>query len=287
MAFLSPPRKRPLWRLDPPVFFGYTPPMLNALRFISANRALLATTVALSLRSRFIGNALGALWLLLYPLLFLSLYTVVFIHILGVRMPGLSTPDYVLVIFSGLVPFLAFSEAFGVGTGSVVSNRGLLRNTLFPIEMVVVRDVVVGHTTMGLGMLLVAAVAVYQHGLHATQLLVPVIYVLQVLMVTGLVWLTASINVFFRDLQQAVPIIVLMLMMVSPIGYTPEMVPEGMRYITDYNPLAWLMELYRSCLIKGVVPWDKLALLAAFSALLLTLGYRVIHRLKPVFVDYV
>lgn len=261
--------------------------MFRAIELVIQNRDLLCKTVGFALRGRFVNNALGAIWLLLYPLLFLSLYAAVFIHILGVRMPGLSSAEYVLVIFSGLVPFLAFSEAFGVGTASIVSNRALMRNTLFPIELVVVRDVVVGHATMGLGMLLVWGVAIYQGHLHPTHLMLPVIYLLQIIMVTGFVWLTSTINVFFRDLQQAIPIIVLMLMMVSPIGYTPDMVPEGMRFITDFNPLAWLMELYRSCLITGIIPWDRLALLSAFSAVMFAAGYRVISRLKPVFVDYV
>lgn len=125
------------------------------------------------MHSRFTGNILGGLWLVLYPLLFLLMYAAVFVYILKVRMPGLGTADYILVIFSGLVPFLAFSEAFGTGTMSIVANRGLLRNTLFPIELVVARDVIVGHASMGLGMLLVWGSALYAGGFYWTHLAVP------------------------------------------------------------------------------------------------------------------
>src|SRR5690606_34500533 len=133
----------------------------------------------------FIGNVFGAIWLLLYPILFLSMYSVVFVYVLGVRIPGLGTAGYVLIIFCGLVPFLAFSEAFGVGTPSIIANRSLLKNTLFPIELVVARDVIVGHVTMGLGMVLVWCAVVYNGHLYWTHLMVPIVYMFQILMTIG------------------------------------------------------------------------------------------------------
>lgn len=261
--------------------------MLGSIRLLTRNRVLVLATVSQALRARFIGNTLGAAWLLLYPLLFLSLYALVFIFILGVRVPGLGTADYVLTIFCGLVPFLAFAEAFGVGTGSVVANRGLLRNTLFPIELVVARDVIVGHATMGLGMLLVWAVATYQGYFHWTHLFVPLIYLVQIVMTLGFVWITSTLTVFFRDLQQATPVLVLFLMLISPIGYTASMVPARLKAILILNPIAWLTNLYRSCLLEGSLPISDFVILCAFSLLIFQLGYVFISRLKPVFADYV
>jgi len=261
--------------------------LFTALAQLSGQRQLLFATTLQALRSKFSGSVLGAAWFVLYPLIFLAIYSTVFIFILGVRVPGLGTTDYVLVIFCGLVPFLAFSEAFGVGTLSVVSNRGLLRNTLFPIELVVARDAIVGHASMGIGMVLVWVVVVSNGHLHWSHLAVPVVYFLQILMAIGVVWITSTLTVFFRDLQQAAPIVVLFLMMVSPIGYTDAMVPQDLRGLLLYNPLAWLMHIYRACLIEGVVPVSDLLTFTVFSLLMLTLGHILITRLKPLFHDYV
>ena len=261
--------------------------MFDPIKLLYKNHNLIKATVIQALRARVIGNAFGSAWLALYPLLFLGMYAVVFIFILGVRIPGLGTPDYVLAIFCGLVPFLAFSEAFSTGTVSIVANRSLLRNTLFPIELVVARDVIVGHVTMAMGFLMVWIGVLYQGHLHWTHLLVPVIFILQILMVLGIVWITSTLTVFFRDLQQATPILILFLMLISPIGYTESMVPEGMRSLLTFNPLAWLMKLYRSTLLDGVLPITDFIVFTGFSLLMLTLGYRVITRLKPIFSDYV
>jgi len=260
---------------------------LNAITTLYRHRALLIATTQQALRGRFVGNVLGTVWLVLYPLLFLGMYSIVYVYVLGVRIPGLGTSAYVLVIFCGLVPFLAFSEAFGIGTPSIVANRSLLRNTLFPIELVVARDVIVGHVTMGLGMVLVWIAALYHGHLYWTHLVVPLVYLLQIVMAIGIVWVTSTLTIFFRDLQQATPIIILFLMLVSPIAYTDAMVPERMRALLNFNPLAWLMHLYRACLLEGTVPLDNLAIFTAFSLGMFMLGYRLISRLKPLFADYV
>ncbi|QLC73629.1 ABC transporter permease [Pseudomonas sp. LPB0260] len=260
---------------------------MDALASLLKHRHILYATVVHGLRKRTSGNVLGALWMLLYPLLFLSMYGLVFVQILQVRIPGLDTIGYILVVFSGLVPFLAFSEAFGTGTISIVANRDLLMNTLFPIELVVAREVLIGHATMGMGMLLLWGAVLHFHGAQWTHLLVPLIYLLQIIMVIGLVWITATLTVFFRDLQQAIPILVLFLMMVSPIGYTADMVPEGLKALLLFNPLAWLMELYRACLVRGEAPLEQLGLFALFACVLFTVGGALILRLKPLFADHV
>lgn len=261
--------------------------MFEAFVSLIRHRDLLVATTRQALRGRFTGNVLGAAWLLIYPLLFLSMYALVFVFILGVRIPGLGTADYVLAIFCGLVPFLAFSEAFGVGTPSIVANRTLLRNTLFPIELVVARDVIVGHISMGLGMLLVWGAVLLNGQAYWSHAFVPFIYVLQIMMALGLVWISATLTVFFRDLQQATPILILFLMLVSPIAYTNAMVPKSMELMLILNPLAWLMHLYRACLLDGVLPLGELLSFAAFSIFVFLIGYRLISRLKPLFADYV
>lgn len=261
--------------------------MLTVFRNMKQYGPLLMATTRNALRNRFTGSVLGAVWLLLYPILFLTLYAVVFVYILGVRMPGLGTKDYILMIFSGLIPFLAFSEAFGLGSASILANRSLLRNTLFPIEMVVARDVLVGHVTMGAGLLLIWLIILVNGHLYWSHLAVPVIFFFQILMTLGLVWIVASLTIFFRDLLQAIPIIILLLMMVSPIAYTDTMVPQHLKFILQFNPLAWLMHLYRTCLLQGMVPFMTLSLFGVFCVLTFIIGYRFISRLKSMFSDHV
>lgn len=114
-------------------------------------RVLLATTMN-EIRARYAGTALGLVWAVLYPFLFLGLYAVVYILILRVRAGELAPIDYVLLIFSGLVPFLGFAEALGSGIPAVIANKNLVRNTLFPLELIPARNVLAATFTLTIGL---------------------------------------------------------------------------------------------------------------------------------------
>lgn len=261
--------------------------LLRPFGEIVRNRRVLVAAVQQGLRDRTVGSTLGAIWLVVYPLIFLAMYTTVFVGVLRVRVPGLGTADYILAIFCGLVPFLAFTEGFAAAATSIVSNGSLVRNTLFPIELIPFREVVVGHVSMGIGMVMVWLAVVAQVGLHWSQLTLPVIYLLQIMLTAGLGWIAATLNVFFRDVGKLVPILTLFLMLVSPIGYTADMVPPGLRPWLGINPLATLIDAYRQVLLSGTVPLAELGKIGGLAVAAMLLGYYLLIRLKSMFSDYV
>ncbi|MGE0625208.1 MAG: ABC transporter permease [Pseudomonadales bacterium] len=259
---------------------------MRCFRLFTEHWAILLSTTRQQLKTRFVGSVFGLAWLILYPLMFLGMYSLVFIKILGIRIPELSTIQYVLVIFCGLVPFLAFTQAFSLGSVSVVSNGNLVKNTLFPIELVVARDVLAAYIAMSAGVLIVWAVVSTERLYWSHLALVP-IYLLQFLMTLGFAWIASTLMVFFRDLQQLLPVLTLFLMLVSPIAYTMNMVPEGLRDYFLFNPLAWYMEIYRAVLMEGEFPVLDVLAIAAMSVGIFIIGYEVIHRMKSLFSDYV
>ncbi len=261
--------------------------MLAALKLIHKHRRVLKAISLNEVRTKYVGTTLGIAWCFIYPLLFLGLYAVVYAFILKVRVADMSTVDYVLLVFSGLIPFLGFSEALGTGVSSVVANRGLIKNTLFPIELIPVRSVLSSSTTMLVGLALLLPALWYRHGFFASQLLLPVILCLQLIFSCGLIWLLSALNVFFRDLGQLVAVFILFLMLVSPIGYTVDMIPPRLMSLMYPNPLYYLIMLYRECLVQGTVPMTLFIIFTVTAVVFFMVGYYIFSRLKMVFLDYV
>ena len=261
--------------------------MLANARLLYAYRRIIWATTVSDVRGRFSGTVFGLLWAVLYPALFLGLYAVVYTSIFQVRLKGYTDFQYVLMIFCGLIPFIGFSEALSNGVASVIGNKGLIKNTLFPIELIPVKAVLTGTVTMfcGLAMLLIS---LWLQGIaHSTQLLIPVLIVLQLIFSIGLIWLLSAVNVFVPDLSQIVGILILFLMLVSPIAYTREMIPAQLAPFMYPNPLFYLILLYRGAAFQGVI---DLPLLLAFTAISIStfwFGGFVFGRLKPLFADYV
>lgn len=251
------------------------------------HRVVLYAMVIQSLRERVAGSAFGFLFLAIYPLIFLAVYSTVFIYILQVRMPDMSAGMYSIVIFCGLVPFLAFAEAFSAGTASTVSNAGLVRNIIFPYELLPAKDVITSYLGMGTGFLMLLASAIWTTGLSLTQLLLPVIFLAQILFTIGLVWITSTINVFFRDLQKIMPIIILFLMMISPIAYTKSMLSPQLAYVLSFNPISSFIYAYRDILLYNLMPWRELGLITFMTAAIVFLGFGLMRRLRPLVFDFV
>src|SRR5579864_9499108 len=99
---------------------------MHAISLLWKHRRVLATTSWNDVRGRYRGTAIGLGWSVIYPIAFLGLYSIVYILIYRVRLPNYSSLEYVLMIFSGLIPFLGFSEALSTGVGSVVASRSLI-----------------------------------------------------------------------------------------------------------------------------------------------------------------
>jgi lipopolysaccharide transport system permease protein len=261
--------------------------MMAALRLLFRHRRILWATTLNEIRGRYAGTILGLAWTVIYPLIFLALYAVVYTMIFKIRIAELSTFEYVLVIFSGLIPFLGFAEAIGCGTTSVVSNKTLIKNTLFPIELIPVKAVLVSSLSMVVGLMLLQGILWIRGTLHLSQLIVPLIFILQVVFTVGLIWLVSALNVFILDLGQIVSVIILFLMLISPIAYTKEMIPKGLLPFMYPNPLFYLTMLYRESMVMGDIPIKFLLVFSTIAIITFFLGYYVFSHLKAVFADYV
>ena len=261
--------------------------MIGALRLLYRSRRILFATTLVEIRSRYVGTAFGLSWAVLYPFLFLGLYATVYALILQVRLHLYTPVQYVILIFSGLIPFIGFSEVLGISVSSVVSNKHLIRNTMFPIELVPVKSVIASSVSMTVGLIGLLLTLWARGEFHLTQILIVPLLLLQLVFSIGVGWMLSTLNVFFRDTAQAIGIFVLFLMIVSPIGYTRDMIPHQLLALAYANPLFYIIELYRQVLIFGVVSprfWLAFTVMAVGS---FWFGYEMFRRLKPVFAEYV
>ena len=139
----------------------------------------------------------------------LGAYAAVFLYVYNVKFALFSANEYVLVIFCGLIPFLAFSEALSTGVVCVTGNASLIKNTMFPIEMVPVKAVLLAQPMQIVGTLLLLIAAGVLGKLSPALVLAPVVWVLQMLLTMGLVWILSSLHVYLRDLQNVVAVMLL------------------------------------------------------------------------------
>jgi len=262
----------------------FTDPFLLLWR----HRRLLFQTTRNDIRARYAGSALGLAWTALFPLMFLGIYAVVCLVIAKMKPAGMSPADYMALVFCGLIPFIGFTEALVAGTSSVTGNANLIKNTLFPIELIPVKSVLTSQCTQIVGTAILLLTLTAMRSLTSWALLLPVVWLTQVFFTVGVIWILSSLNVYFRDLQNIIALVPLMLQVISPIAWSADMIPADMRKYMALNPLYYLITCYQDCLKFGHFPrGGAMGVMFILSGVFFLTGHWFFSRMKLVFADNV
>lgn len=242
----------------------------------------------LDVRQQYTGSVLGAFWVFLFPLLQLSIFAILYAVVFKVQPPGLTEWGYVVLVFSGLVPLLAFTAMITASTGSLTTNKSLLLNTVFPAELIPLRSALAAHVPSLAG-LFITLVLGFILGRTSWQalLLVPVFWLLLIMFAIGLGWILSLFSLVAKDIQHGIGLILMLTMILSPFAYTPDMVPSALKFIIYLNPLSYFVLSFQQLIAYGVWPDFVPAMGAAILGIgSLLLGYAVFLKAKFAFFDY-
>ena len=235
------------------------------------------------LSERYQGTVLGFAWLLVQPLFMLGLYTLVFSEVLQVRFNAqVSNTNFALCVFTGLLAFNAFSEVLTRSTHVISERRDLLLNTALPSWVLPIIPVAVSVALELLSCLVLLVVLWLTHTFNPLSLAFYLPFLLiRIIFSLAAAYSLAVLGVFLRDLRQLVPAILTVLLFVSPILYPLELIPESLRPLYQWNPLAQLVEAYRAALLQGQLDIARLLGLLTVSSGCLAAAIFIFHSLMP------
>ncbi len=251
--------------------------------------SLLAQLIRREIDARYRGSALGMVWPLLTPLLMLGVFTFVFAVVLQARWgPGqASTTEFALILFAGMTTFNLFAEVVSRAPGLITAQPNLVKKVVFPLEILPV--VALGSALFQAGIAFVILIAfqiAFGSGFHWPAVLVPVLMLPLGLFTLGIGWFLAAFGVYVRDVGQIIPPLVTALMFLSPIFYPSSALPEWIRPVATYSPIAYSVETVRDAVIFGRLPDLSSFLLAtAFGLVVAALGLAFFRKTRKGFAD--
>ena len=208
--------------------------------------------------------------------------------IFKIRPSGLTEWGYVTLVFSGLVPLLCFSETLVSTTSSLSANRALLLNTVFPAELIPVRVAIAAQVSGVAGLLITVSLTIALGRANPLTLVaVPLVWVLLFMFSMGMGWILSLLSLVAKDVQHALGLIIMLIMILSPFAYTPEMVPPALKPLLYLNPLSYYVLSFQSLICYG--EWPPLHIIAAATLLSLFSflgGFAVFQKAKQIFFDY-
>jgi len=197
-----------------------------SLKEIFGRREMLDLMIRRDLKARYKDSSLGFMWSLVRPLTQLAIYYVVLGQFLGAAR---GIPDFAIYVFTGLTAYTLFSEIVLGGAGSIVNNSGLVKKIYLPREIFPLASVGSALFNFGiqLAILLLATLVFGVFPWHAEILYFFPGLALLLVYGAGLALVLSAANVFLRDIQYLIEVVVMLLMWASPIVYSWTMVKEN------------------------------------------------------------
>lgn len=249
------------------------------------NRELLYYFVWRDLKVRYKQTAFGAAWAVLQPLLLMAAFSLT----LG-RVPGVGPREipYPLFIYVGLVPWTLFAQSLIGASQSVVNAEGIITKVYFPRLLLPISaagsflvDFLISLGVLGLLMLYFGVAPT------ATLVWLPLFALIAVVAALGVGIFLSAVNVRYRDVRYAVPFLVQVWLLASPVIYTSNLIPTQWRNIYALNPMTGVVDGFRWAVLGGPRP-DAAIALSAFTAVAMFLGaIFYFRRVERTFADVI
>lgn len=272
--------------------------MISVAKDLYNYRELIGTLTWKNIVVRYKQAYLGIAWAVLKPFLLMLIFTLVRSFV------GIETGDipYPILTFAALLPWVFFQESTSEAINSVTSNAALVRKIYFPREIFPLTAVVTKLVELGISFVILALMMIYYDMAPTVYALwVPLIILYTVLISLAVSLFGAALNVYFRDVAQALPILLSLLMYASPVIYPLTLVhkklveqqaagdwSDFLYTLYTLNPMAGIIDSFQRTMLKGLPP-DLEAMLPGFifTLVMLPLGYLFFKRAETWFADVI
>ena len=255
------------------------------IRELWAFRDFLYFLVWRDIKVRYRQTLVGVGWAIVQPLLAMVILSAVFGR--SARLPSEGVP-YPLFAYAGLLAWTFFSNAVFSSSNSIVGNGPLITKIYFPRLLVPVGAVVARSLDFAIAfLLLLVLMAWYGTPFTSHLLILPLLaaMTMSLALACGL-WLSA-LNVKYRDVNVALPHVLQFLMFATPVFYSSTMLPGRLQWLARLNPLAVLIDGYRSAFFGRSFNWPALTVCAVIGLVLLFISVVSFRHMEQQFADVV
>ena len=258
------------------------------MRALVTHRQLLQDFAWRELRSRYKGSVLGFGWNFAIPLLNLAVFYLLFGVLLGQRpRTGTGEQNYAIFLFVGLLPWTFFANSLGAGASSIIANGAIVKKVRLPLQLLPAASVLSSLANFLLSMIVLFVVLAIFGPRHLEGLpYLPPLLVIQIVMNLGFAYLLAAANVFFRDVQHILGILLTAWYFLTPVLFSVQIVADRPteRELLYLNPMTAIVVAYQRALLDGLPPeWERLAYSALFAGAIFALGFWYFRRSKDSF----
>ena len=260
--------------------------MIAIYKRLKDYRDLLLVFIWREFTIRYKQSFIGVLWAVLQPLSMMLLFTFVFTYIKPVKF---SNYPYVLFLYSALLPWSFFSSSINYAVPSLTNHYNLITKIYFPREILPLSGVVVAVVDFLIASsVYIALLIVFKAEITWNVFWFIPLFLILVIFAASICLIFSALNVYYRDVKLATGFVIQLWFFATPVFYSIDKVSLKLKLILFLNPLTFIIENMRRCVIegRGVILWQFLLVLS-LVVLLFILAYRFFLITEKKFADVI
>jgi lipopolysaccharide transport system permease protein len=223
-------------------------------------------------KERYVGTGLGQIWYILSPIITILIYTVIFSDFMKMKLDIVDNSySYSIYLVPGLLAWTSFGTIIMRLNSSILEKSNLIKKISVPIYVYQLSIII---TEFALLLLSYSFALIFllmvNHPITATFFyLIPVLF-LQTIFAFALGVILSLFTPFFKDLKEAIPIIIQLWFWMTPVIYMKEMVADKYPFLLVYNPFFYFVQIYQDIFLYSKVPSIQ-TLIIIFAISMITL----------------
>jgi lipopolysaccharide transport system permease protein len=255
------------------------------LKELWSYRELLWALTARDVKVRYKQTVLGFTWAIIQPVMMMVVFSIFFGKL--ARMPSDGIP-YPIFVYAALLPWTFFANAISASSNSLIGSGHLVSKVYFPRLIVPLSSIGAGLVDFFIATFVLLALMVwYGIGWSLNLLMAPLLVAGVAFVALGVGTVLSALNVTYRDFRYVIPFMVQFWLFATPVVYPASLVPEGWRWLLYLNPMAGLIEGFRSAFLDRPFDVPALALSLGVSLVLFLIGIAYFERVERRFADII
>lgn len=255
------------------------------LREIFAYRELLYFLTWRDLKIRYKQAAIGIAWALLQPVLTTAIFTIIFSTF--ARFETKDVP-YPLFALSGLMIWLYIHSTVTMASNSFTGNTNLVTKVYFPRLIVPIAAAAAGLVDLIFSIaILVVMMLYFRIGITANILFALLFIVFALILTTAVGTFFSALNVKYRDVKFALPFLLQVWMIASPIFYPASLLGEKWKLVFAINPLVGILEGFRVSIFGGMFDWTVITISGVSLSMIVIISLAVFKKMEADFADLI
>lgn len=237
------------------------------------------------IKVRYKQTVIGAAWSVIRPVLTTIVFFIVFNRVAKLPNPNPAVP-YVLLVFTGMLPWQFFSTALSEASASLLGNSNLITKVYFPRMIIPASSVITSLVDFAISFgILIIMMAFFKFVPGWQIVFLPLFILLAFVCAFGIGLYLTALNVKYRDFRYIIPFIIQFGLYITPVGFSSGLINEKWRALYSLNPMVGVIDGFRYCLLGDEPHWNSFIMSIIISFVFLYIGTWYFRKMERTFAD--